>query len=293
MRAKEFVHLCKMSQKSLKAYCASELRLFGYDDVVNKDGFLYARGNLPCLLTAHLDTVHKKKVNTVIRKDGVISAPNGIGGDDRCGVYIILSIIRETALRPSILFCEDEESGGVGSEKFCKTKYINELKKMKYLIEIDRHGKDDAVFYNCANFDFIKWIEKETGFKEKFGSFSDISNLSPWCDVASVNLSCGYYQEHHTDEYVVWNHVVNSRNVVRHLVEISVTAQAFDYQEEKWSWYPPVSKKRHSLYILYKDTDGLEYDCEYYGESDMDSLGEFFWEHPDICFNDIIDYYYQ
>ena len=142
----EFIQICKLSAKKLKQYLCGEMKkIYGKDNTVIGDGYIYCRGDVPVLLTAHMDTVHKKLVTDFYEdiqtdKNGkvthTISSPQGIGGDDRCGIYAILKVI-ESGYLPYVLFCEDEEIGGIGSGKFCKTKYITELSNMKFLIELD------------------------------------------------------------------------------------------------------------------------------------------------------------
>jgi len=233
LQVEEFVGLCKRTQNDLKKELEWLLVERGYTDIVNGSGYLYAKGTVPVLLTAHMDTVHKETVEDFYdyyheeKNCHIISSPQGIGGDDRCGVYMILEIIKTHNC--SVLFCEDEEIGGVGSRKFCHTELIEELKNMKYLIELDRKGKNDAVFYDCENYDFTKFIEKNTGYQEDYGSFSDISTLSPACKVASVNLSCGYYNAHKTSEYVVMEEMFNTIEVVKKLLEVE--CEQFEYIE--------------------------------------------------------------
>ena len=67
-------------------------------DVQVGDGYLYSKGSHPVLLVAHLDTVHKQQVNTIMMsEDGTkIMSLEGIGGDDRCGVIIILDILEKS-----------------------------------------------------------------------------------------------------------------------------------------------------------------------------------------------------
>lgn len=303
MRKKDFIKICRMDQPTLKEFVSAKLLDAGYKQVNSQDGFVYAKGDLPVLLTAHLDTVHEALPKHVtVTNEGVISSPNGIGGDDRCGVFIILSLLKETDLRPSILFCEDEETGGEGSDKFCLTGFIRDLENLNFLIEIDRQGKDDAVFYNCGNAEFMSFVEKETGFHEAWGTFSDISNLSPECGVASVNLSCGYYKQHTKEEYVVWNEVVNSKETIAKLIKAGIESGQFRYEELSWSNYGYNNGSNYgynndlsdfvSLYICYVDPeDKMEYDCEYYGISKEEAFGDFFIDHPNCCFNDIVDWY--
>ena len=273
----EFVELCKPKQMDLKKILESKLLDVGYTDIVTGDGYVYAKGTVPVLLTAHMDTVHKEPVKDFYeyfdeeKKQHIISSPQGIGGDDRCGVYMILELIKSH--KCSILFCEDEEVGGKGSEKFCKTELINELKDLKYLIELDRKGKNDAVFYDCENDDFTKFIEDNTGYIDAFGSFSDISTLSPACKVASVNFSCGYYNAHTTSEYVIVEEMLNTIEVVKKLLDVE--CEQFEYIEKIYSrgygygygysgygynGYYSSKNKTHSAYSWYDD---YEYDLGY------------------------------
>ena len=229
-----FVDMCKFTQDELKLVLPKLLIKEGYDDVVLGDGYIYAKGDIPVLLTAHMDTVHKDPVKDFYeyydenKNQHIISSPEGIGGDDRCGIYMILNIIKTH--KCSVLFCEDEEIGGVGSKKFCKTELVNELTDLNYLIELDRANGTDAVFYNCINYDFIDFIEDNTGYKEAHGSFSDISNLSPACKVASVNLSCGYYNAHTTSEYVIVEEMLNTIETVKKLLDVE--CKQYEYKEE-------------------------------------------------------------
>lgn len=235
---REFVAICKKDQKQLKTYLNVFLYGVGYDCVVVGDGFLYAKGNIPFCLTAHMDTVHKEKVNTTYElfKDGdyFISSPQGIGGDDRCGIYMITQILRK-GFKPYVVFCEDEEIGRVGSKKFCQTNLINQLKECKYIIELDRANSNDAVYYQCDNPEFTEFITNTTGYKKAYGSFSDISELCPKSGVAGVNLSCGYYNAHTLGEYVNMSEMKRTQEVVEKL--LNTECVAYEYIERKYSYY--------------------------------------------------------
>ena len=104
MSIENFKNICKYGQKNLKKYVIKELQSM-YEDVHFEKGFVYAQGSFPVLLVAHLDTVHDKTPSKIITNKGKISSPDGIGGDDRCGVYMILEIINK--YNCSVLFCED------------------------------------------------------------------------------------------------------------------------------------------------------------------------------------------
>lgn len=200
--------------------------------VVRKGSYILVPGKAPVMLVAHLDTVHREPVKTICRSDNgnILMSPQGIGGDDRCGVYALVTAHERAAVKPWLLFTCDEEVGGVGASAFCaeydKGKMPKDLSSLKAIIEIDRKGRDDAVYYDCANTDFESYITKK-GFKTQFGSFSDISVVAPKLGVAAVNLSSGYYNAHTKHEYINQKHL---NTTIRKVVEIIADAAKPNFQ---------------------------------------------------------------
>jgi hypothetical protein len=221
-----FEEIVVKSQQALKQSLISELRKMGYRTVTKK-GFIYAKGTTPILLVAHLDTVHREQVKTICYSHGkkIIMSPEGIGGDDRAGVYMILQIIKER--RCHILFCEDEEDGGIGAHAFIRSDITPEV---NYIVEMDRRGSNDAVFYDCENPDFTDFV-CSFGFVEDYGSFSDISVVAPHLGIAAVNISAGYYSEHSQHEYVDMDAVRN--NIKRVGGMVSTKSDSFEYIDAK------------------------------------------------------------
>lgn len=239
---KDQLQLKRILKRMLKPY---------YSKIYDEDGFLYVPSeNVNIMLTAHMDTIHPDQcvdiydiyntdvdVKAPVQKAALWS-PQGIGGDDRCGISIIFEILQTTDFRPSIVFCEDEEVGGKGSDKFATwlSLHTDMATDIKYIIEIDRRNATDAVFYDCGNEDFIKYIEGITEYKEADGTFSDIGNISPVLDVASVNLSCGYYHEHTLSHYVVPEEMEHTFEVVKRLLENAENVEKFAYEEIKYDY---------------------------------------------------------
>ena len=232
-----FVMICRLDKAQLKNYLIMYLYEVGYKNVVVGDGFVYAKGEIPFCLTAHMDTVHAETVKTTyeLEQDGdyIISSPQGIGGDDRCGIYMIMNILKK-GFKPYVVFCEDEEIGCVGSSKFIKTNLIDELKECKYIIELDRAGSNDAVFYHCDNPEFTEFITNTTEYKVAYGTCSDISVICPACKVAGVNLSCGYYNPHTLGEFVSMNEMAHTQEIVEKL--LNTECVAYEYKEKKYSY---------------------------------------------------------
>ena len=316
----EFIELCKKSQDELKKMLPNKLVEAGYTDVFVGDGYIYAKGEMPILLTAHMDTVHKSLIkdfyeNIDEKGNHVIASPQGIGGDDRCGIYMILEVIKN--FKPYVLFCEDEEIGCVGSRKFCNTNHIFELAELHYLIGLDRAGNKDAVFYDCANDDFTDFITEVTGYHEEMGSYSDISQLAPACGVAAVNLSCGYYNAHTTREEVVMEEMLHTIEVVQTLLSVeSDDSPQYEYVEAvpyygyngcdtlmtsadtlygkygaDYDQY--FDDEQTGLYVSYLDRVNNNNECfdMLFGRSVEHAWYKFFRNHPETCWNDVIDYY--
>ncbi|MBR4643508.1 MAG: hypothetical protein IKO74_12455 [Selenomonadaceae bacterium] len=223
------------SQKQLfKRLC----KKFKGKTLISKGNFILVKGVAPVMLVAHLDTVHEQPVRDICTSaDGnIIMSPQGIGGDDRCGVFALVKVYRLSKIKPWLLFCCDEEIGGLGAKKFCLAHSQRQLPKeiddLKFIIELDRKGSNDAVYYRCDNPDFEAYISGK-GFQSAQGSFSDISLIAPELGIAAVNLSCGYYAAHTSHEYINRSHLDNTIQKVGDIVSESSRddLHIFDYKE--------------------------------------------------------------
>lgn len=229
------IEILKLTQNEMKKYLNKILNNNQYETTYG-DGFLYAKGEIPVLLVAHMDTVHKQVPKDIcVSKNGIIMSPQGIGGDDRCGIYAILELMKK--YKCHILFTEDEETGCIGAGKFINTQICQDLKEhINFIIEIDRRGKNDCVFYDCDNRDFVDMVE-QYGFVEHYGSCSDISVIAPVLGCAAVNVSSGYYNEHTLNEYININHLNGTINRLKNLIE-NENENYFKYiQAEGYGYY--------------------------------------------------------
>ena len=227
----KLIQYCRFSQPHLKTFLEGELvRRRGKERVENRNGFLYSPGSHPVLLVAHLDTVHKKTPTTFyLSHDNDLSCNEGIGGDDRCGVFIIMELIE--TLDCHVLFTEDEEMGGRGAIRFSESGISPEV---QYIVEFDRQGKDDAVFYGCANAPFTEFVEQH-GFWQNIGSFSDISYIAPATGIAAVNLSSGYYHAHTAREIIRMSDLESIlERAARLIANVDTKYEYVD--EEHWNW---------------------------------------------------------
>lgn len=195
--------------------------------IASKKNFIFVKGVAPILLVAHLDTVHNEPVKQICASDdgNILMSPQGIGGDDRCGIYALNKIYEMSAVKPFLLFTCNEEVGGIGAKVFCnclRDKFLSSLcNSFKLIIEIDRKGNNDAVYYDCVNPNFEHYISSK-GFQTALGSFSDISLIAPTLGVAAVNLSAGYYNPHTLHEFINLQELNSTINCVVDIVADSV-----------------------------------------------------------------------
>lgn len=205
-----------------------------YETIYFTKDYIVAVGDIPVALVAHLDTVFSSPPTNIFydKVKNVMFSPDGLGADDRAGVYSIVQIIK-SGLRPTIILTTDEERGALGA-----TKLISDLPtaptNLKYIVQLDRRGINDCVFYDCDNLEFETYIEN-FGFKTAYGTFSDISTICPKWGIAGVNLSIGYINEHSYSELLyVGNMIATIEKVIKMLKTVDDNVPEFHYIPRKF-----------------------------------------------------------
>ena len=79
-----------------------------YETVYATNEYVFAIGDIPIALTAHLDTVFRLTPEDIYydRVKNVVWSPDGLGADDSAGVYSIVHLIKQ-GLKPSIILTTD------------------------------------------------------------------------------------------------------------------------------------------------------------------------------------------
>ena len=105
------------------------------------------------------------------------------------------------------------------------------------MCQIDRQGNNDIVYYDNPNAkkhklyreskEFKIYIEKLTGYKEQEGTGTDILDLTNWTGVSSFNISCGYYNEQHLDEYISLSDMLKTYNALDKLLSDICNAKIY------------------------------------------------------------------
>lgn len=251
-----------MSEDSVRKAMVSFLNKH-YRRVISTKHYICAEGDIPIALVAHMDTVFEVPSEIFYDKErNVMWSPSGMGADDRTGIFLILQIIKE-GFKPHIIFTTGEEKGCVGSGILAGQKCP--FKDLRYMIQLDRRGTNDCVFYDCDNKDFVSYVEK-FGFSEALGSFTDISELCPKWKVAGVNLSVGYKDEHTKQERLYVTPMFATLEKVKRMLSED-TIPSFEYIESIYSyssseWYRKILGYDYSSY-------GYDFDdqkCDYCGK---------------------------
>ncbi len=222
-----FEKLVSLTQREMHQAMTKYLRAQYTQVKVTKD-YIVAIGDIPIALVAHMDTVYRTPVKNLYydQKKGVLWSPEGLGADDRAGIFAILKIL-ESGLRPSVIFTTDEEKGGIGAATLAETECP--IPNLKYMIQLDRRGTNDCVFYDCYNPEFTAYIES-FGFLERYGSFSDISFLCPEWSICGVNLSVGYEDEHSIAETLQISALFDTIKKVKTMLTVE-KIPTFEYKE--------------------------------------------------------------
>jgi len=175
------------------------------------------------LLNAHMDTVQDSndaKMAKFIRIRGSILKGYGvIGADDKCGIYIILELLKNRKF--NFLFTVQEEVGCIGVQGFLGENK-NKLKNVACALTLDRWGDKDIL---CVDNDYgtekfqnkLSKIGKDFGYLPNQGLFCDADYLSE--EVSSCNLAVGYYDHHTKQEYVDLKDLEKAKKYIQALVD--------------------------------------------------------------------------
>jgi hypothetical protein len=179
-----------------------------YTDLHGNHVIIRGGAELYPTLTAHLDTVHDsdfddKKIVCYDRQQGLLMSPQGIGGDDLCGIWIAYQVYCQTTCPLQIIFCHGEEGPRPGSNEF---KFTH---KPSFIVGIDRRGDSDLVTSIMGQSiagrklkQIILPIAKQHNYNQVSGMFTDVYSFA-LKGFAGVNVSAGYYSPHTLHEYVV------------------------------------------------------------------------------------------
>ena len=229
------------NEEEISTFIQNYMDNMGIDYKVDETGNIYNLNdkNLP-ILNAHLDSVQDSTDEALagfvkIRGD-ILSGYGVIGGDDKCGLFVILEILKRQKV--NFIITVGEEIGCVGINRFLS---LNDIKEYPYAIVLDRYNSKEIICeqndYGTKEFEqALLEIGKDYGFQSGKGVYSDADFISE--DISCANVSVGYYSHHTKDEYVVLSELQNSINFVEDVVvnlrQKFPAPQKFSYGGRGW-----------------------------------------------------------
>lgn len=197
----------------------------------------------PCVV-AHLDQVQDEYPSDykVVETPDVIFgySPSsrsycGLGADDKCGIWIALKmLLKHDAIK--VAFFVGEEIGCVGSRRAD----MDFFKDVRFVIEPDRRGSSDLIteigLSELCSDEFIADISPESfGYSATRGMMTDVEALKErGLAVSCINMSCGYYEPHTDNEYVVKADMVNACNFVDSIIRNCTKAYPHEPDNDRY-----------------------------------------------------------
>ena len=299
MNLQKFKELLSVSSKTYQEedmveYICDELEkihgvTFYRDNMMN----IYAtkgtleEGEFYPMFIAHTDTVHNKIDKIVVKEEklkrpytfgknfhdnlvdvlkayDVNDLPTGIGGDDKCGIFICLELLKQLDKVKIGLFVS-EETGCHGSSK-CDVSFLEDV---GYITQYDAPG-NHLITEICSG---VRLFERESEFFEKsisviesaFGNemliqshpYTDVSQLKKKIDVSCINMSCGYYNMHTKEEFISIDDVERAIEAGKNMVFIlGLNKYQYDYK--------PIVYTNKTIMNSLVEEDVFEEDTYYY-----------------------------
>lgn len=245
-----------MSTSEVVKAATKQLLSFYKNVYYYKEDFIYAVGENPITIVAHMDTVrdgysglgrkpyakgHDLPVGLILNRNIITNAHGVLGADDRAGVFGCLELVRrckkaKVAL-PSVILTNGEESGGIGVSTFVESAIFTKKggdKTTKLFVEMDRQGSNEYVTYGSTLPLSVERYVESFGFNEDHGSYSDIADLQEEYLIPAVNVSIGYYKQHTSNERLHLDEMYMSINRVFNMLKDPIDKL---YPVEAWRGY--------------------------------------------------------
>jgi tripeptide aminopeptidase len=220
-------YLCNwLSENKIPYYVDTYLNVYATKGVLENENEYYP------LVISHTDTVHsidsinireeklpntQKQLKLSLKAYNDQGAPTGIGGDDKCGVFACLKLLKELPVLKAAFFVS-EETGCHGSKNSDPTFFEN----VGYGIQFDA-PENWMISENCSG---QVLFDRDSDFFDKCDvvltegmnpadmrymrhPYTDVYAVTKKYGIQTINFSIGYYRYHTPNEYVVVEDVMN------------------------------------------------------------------------------------
>lgn len=216
---------------------------FYVDDFLNvyaTKGQLEENLFFPCVI-AHTDTVHRidsinvkeeylpnsqKQIKLALKAYNDEGKPTGIGGDNKCGVFACLKLLKDLPILKAAFFVS-EETGCHGSRNSDPKFFDN----VGYVLQFDApenwmvsetcsgqvlFDRKSEFFINC---DKVLTESMDKNFMRYMNHpYTDVYAITKLYEIQSINFSIGYYNYHSSNEYVIVEDVFNGIEIGKKMI---------------------------------------------------------------------------
>jgi len=252
------------------------------------------QGEFYPMLIAHTDTVHEIQSEIVVKDEFLTKPttfgktfgnetyasykaytpgglPTGIGGDDKCGIFLCLELLMELPKVKIGLFVS-EETGCHGSQQ-CDLEFLEDV---GYAIQFDAPGnhliteicsgvrlfEKDGEFIDTIVPIFSKYMNTDPMLQSH--PYTDVSQIKRKGDFSCINLSCGYYNMHSVQEFVVLEDVEKVFYMTKEIVrQLGTKKYEFEYVNPMSSSFFNLFENQENSYD--EDLEDYKIDMYYMG----------------------------
>ena len=201
-------------------------------------------------IVSHVDTVHRmiddkdyRVLKFEVDGDCKYSAFNtkamqstGIGGDDKCGIFVCLEALRHLD-DVKVAFFKDEEVGCLGSAQADLTFFDD----CGFVLQADRKGNHGIAngmsSCNVSSSEFqedVLAMSHSLGyshFEFEDGGLTDVMELSAnGLKLSVANFACGYYSPHTDDEWISYNDLTATAEL---MLNFATTNKKYEFEYEE------------------------------------------------------------
>jgi tripeptide aminopeptidase len=241
-----------LKENDIPYYIDSYHNIYATKGNLNDDSKFY-----PCVIS-HTDTVHnidtinvkeeylknaQKELKLSLKAYNDEGKPTGIGGDDKCGVFACLKMLKDLPILKAAFFVS-EETGCHGSRN-SDSEFFNDI---GYVIQFDA-PENWMISQNCSGVDLF---DKNSTFFEKCNEvltesmntqsmrymnhpYTDVYAITKKYGISSINFSIGYYDYHTKHEYVVVEDVFNGIEIGKKMIEL-LGYEFYEKKEQKFKY---------------------------------------------------------
>lgn len=231
-------------EKEMIRFIVNRLKRMSVAYHIDKYGNIFAtKGHAQtyACIVAHTDEVHSKRsagYEVINFRDTVIfgfdtykNQFEGIGADDKNGIWICLKCLEEYDDIKCVFFMGEEE-GCIGSN-YADMSFFNDC---RYVLQCDRKGNSDFITsilgIELCSSKFVKDINlRSHDYKNTHGMQTDVATLKQrGLHISCANISCGYYNPHSSEEYTRIVDLQKCLHLVKYIIETCTNVYVHHYK---------------------------------------------------------------